>query len=408
MRIQHSSIKNAYRSYAAVYRQLSVVSGALYTRAIFCSIYFNTPTDPSYIRDIFSNTISFPFNTKSIRFFSGTSTAHLNIAPLSKHPVISAISIDVMFTAISLLTWIFICDLDVEALLENCCLYHVFPEHAEQIALDGPDVQETVQQEGHGVSTDPNVGRALTPVAQEPVPVPPVPTTMETRTPGKRAHPPKRNASTSTPASKKTTDPVGNANATSSASGSSSSSTTARAMAPPPLPPRLRPHPPQPTVSALVAHSAAAAADAIPAVNPAVGAAANAAANAPAPSAAPPATPARRGGARGGAGGAPPTRRSARVRDYRAKKGLSRSVDSDADSGSSSDSDSSSESEIESESESDVHSNSRSDFGHSARNETDDLTYARAGDSMAFALFMMLSGGLGALGAAVLGAETMA
>jgi hypothetical protein len=463
MRAQHTSTKNVYRCYTAVYRQLSTVSTILYIRAIFSSIYANTPSDPSYIQDVFSNTISFPINTKSMRFFSGTNTAGLNIAPLSKHPIISATSLDVMFIAISLLGWVYICNPDVEALLESSTLYYVVPSHEEQTASDDLGVREIIHQQGHNVFTDPNVARAPVSVTRERLPSPMAsrttgtrtPGTTETRTPMTRTRPRNRHVAPSTSASQGMVTPHQNMNSTASAhgsipssssAGSNSTSSSTRAMPPPLQPPRLRSS--QPVVSALVTRPAAAAAaaavaNAVTAGNPTIGAAVNAvtnatnpptanppAANPPAASAptatGPPATPARRGRARG----APPTRRSARVRDYKTKNGLTRSVDSEDDlhSDLDSDSDSDSESGPSSDSSSGLSSASGQSSGSSgsssgpsssssdvrsiprpasASNGIDDLTYARAGDAVALALFSMLTGGLGALGAAVLGAETM-
>jgi hypothetical protein len=450
MRAQYTSTKNVYRCYAAVYRQLSTVSTILYIRAIFSSIFSNTPSDPSYIQDVFSNTISFPFNTKSMRFFSGTSTAGLNIAPLSKHPIISATSLDVMFTAISLLGWVYICNPDVEALFESSTLYYVVPSHEEQTASDDLGVREIIHQQGHNVFTDPNVPRGPVSVTQERLPAPTASRTTGTRTPMTRTRPRNRYVAPSTSASKGMVSPHQNMNSTASAhgsipssssAGSNSTSSSTRAMPPPPLPPRLRSS--QPTVSALVTRSAAAAANAVRAGNPTIGAAVNAATNAANPPAAnppaanspaasapaasaptatgPPATPARRGRARG----APPTRRSARVRNYETKNGLTRSVDSEDDLHSDSDSDS--DSGPNSDSSSGFSSASGQSSGSSglsgssssssdirsiprpasASNGIDDLTYARAGEAVALALFSMLTGGLGALGAAALGAETM-
>jgi hypothetical protein len=454
MRAQHTSTKNVYHCYAAVYRQLSTVSTILYIRAILSSIYSNTPSDPSYIQDVFSNTMSFPINTKSMRFFSGTNTAGLNIAPLSKHPIISATSLDVIFTAISLLGWAYICDPDVEALLESSTFYYAVPSQKEQTASDDMGVQEIIHQQGHSVFTDPNMTRAPVSVTQGRLPAPTASGTTGTRTSGTtetktmtRTRPRNRYVAPSTSASQGMVSPHQNMNSTASAhgsipssssAGSNSTSSSTRAMPPPLLPPRLRSS--QPAVSALVTRSAAAAANAVTAGNPTIGAAVNATTNAANPPAAnppaanppaasaptatgPPATPARRGRGRG----APPTRRSARVRDYKTKNGLTRSVDSeddlhsdlnsdsDSESGPSSDSSSglspasgqssgSSDSSGSSSSSSDVRSIPRP---ASASNGIDDLTYARAGDAVALALFSMLTGGLGALGAAVLGAETM-
>jgi hypothetical protein len=443
MRAQHTSTKNVYRCYAAVYRQLSTVSTILYIRAIFSSIYSDTPSDPSYIQDVFSNTITFPINAKSMRFFSGTSAAGLNIAPLSKHPIISATSLDVMFAAISLLGWVYICNPDVESLLESSTLYYVIPRHTEKIVSDDLDVREIIDQQGHNVFTDPNGPRAPVSVTRERFPAPTAPRTTgtrtsgttETRTPMARTRPRNRYVAPSTSASKRMASPDRNINSTTSASGSNSSSSSAgsnstsssaRAMPPPPLPPRLRSS--QPAVSAPITRSAAA--NATTAGSFTAGTAAANATNAPAASApaaaGPPATPARRGRVRG----APSTRRSARVRDYKTKDALSRSVDSEGDLYSDLDSDSDSDSGPSSESSSGLSSSSgqSSSSGSSdsssgcsgsssdvrsiprpasAGNGTDDLTYARAGDAVALALFSMLTGGLGALGAAVLGAETM-
>jgi hypothetical protein len=453
MRAQHTSTKNVYRCYAAVYRQLSTVSTILYIRAILSSIYSNTPSDPSYIQDVFSNTISFPINTKSMRFFSGTNTAGLNIAPLSKHPIISATSLDVMFTAINLLGWVYICNLDVEALLESSTFYYVVPSQEEQTASDAMGVQEIIHQQGHNVFTDPNMARAPVSVTQGRLPAltasgttgTRTSGTTETRTPMTRTRPRNRYVAPSTSAFQGMVSSHQNMNSTASAhgsipssssAGSNSTSSSTRAMPPPLLPPRLRSS--QPAVSALVTRSAAAAANAFTAGNPTISAAVNATTNAANPPAAnppaanppaasaptatgPPATPARRGRGRG----APPTRRSARVRDYKTKNGLTRSVDSEDDLHLELDSDSDSESGPSSDSSGGLSSGSSGSSGSSsgpsssssdarstprpasASNGIDDLTYTRAGDAVALALFSMLTGGLGALGAAVLGAETM-
>jgi hypothetical protein len=225
MRAQYTSTKNVHRCYAAVYRQLSTVSTILYIRAIFSSIYSNTPSDPSYIQDVFSNTLSFPFNTKSMRFFSGTNTAGLNIAPLSKHPIISATSLDVMFTAISLLGWVYICNLDVEALIESSTLYYVVPSYGEQTASDDLGVREIIHQQGHNVFTDPNVPRSPVSVTQERLPAPTASRTtgtrtsgtIETMTPMTRTRPRNKYVAPSTSASQGMASPHQNMNSTASA-----------------------------------------------------------------------------------------------------------------------------------------------------------------------------------------------
>jgi type IV secretory pathway VirB10-like protein len=57
---------------------------------------------------------------------SGMSTTGQKLKRISKHPVISVTSVDIAFTAISLLAWTFTRNLDVNAMLENS-LYSYFP-----------------------------------------------------------------------------------------------------------------------------------------------------------------------------------------------------------------------------------------------------------------------------------------
>ena len=55
---------------------------------------------------------------------------------ISTHPAVSVTSLDVLFTTISLLTWTFIRDLDVDAILENSVLSFLAPKHEKRVAFE--------------------------------------------------------------------------------------------------------------------------------------------------------------------------------------------------------------------------------------------------------------------------------
>jgi hypothetical protein len=65
--------------------------------------------------------------SKTDRFLSGIAATAGRLKLVSKHPLISATGSDVFFTTLSLLTWTFIRNLDVDSILENSILSFLAP-----------------------------------------------------------------------------------------------------------------------------------------------------------------------------------------------------------------------------------------------------------------------------------------
>jgi hypothetical protein len=130
---QHVSKTAAHRSYARVFRFLSIASFVLYWRLFITNVSANTPNEHHHVWDIFTNSVN---KSKTNRVFSGISTTGQRLRHISKHPVISVTSLDVLFTVVSLLAWTFTRDLDVDAILENSILSFLVPKHEKHVAFE--------------------------------------------------------------------------------------------------------------------------------------------------------------------------------------------------------------------------------------------------------------------------------
>ncbi|CAO2652573.1 Nn.00g008560.m01.CDS01 [Neocucurbitaria sp. VM-36] len=130
---QHTSKAAAHRSYAKVFYVLSIASFLLYWRLFISRIYVNTPNEESHIWNVFSNSVG---KKKPNRLLSGISITGQKLKHISKDPAISVTSLDVLFTTISLLTWTFTRDLDVDAILENSILSFLAPKHEKHVAFE--------------------------------------------------------------------------------------------------------------------------------------------------------------------------------------------------------------------------------------------------------------------------------
>lgn len=73
--------------------------------------------------------------SKPNRLLSGISITGQKLKRISKHPAISVTSLDVLFTTISLLTWTFTRDLDVEAILENSIFSFLVRKEEKHVAF---------------------------------------------------------------------------------------------------------------------------------------------------------------------------------------------------------------------------------------------------------------------------------
>jgi hypothetical protein len=156
---RHLTKAAAHRSYARVFRFLSVVSFGLYWMLYFASIVDNTPTEHHHVWNVFTNSVN---QSKSSRVMSGMSTTGQKLKRISKHPVISVTSVDIVFTVVSLLAWSFTRNLDVNAMLENSFysyLPHVISKPEKHVAFR----DETVASESTAEPEAEPVVEAITP-----------------------------------------------------------------------------------------------------------------------------------------------------------------------------------------------------------------------------------------------------
>jgi hypothetical protein len=173
---QHTSKASAHRSYAKVFHWLSVAALFVYLRVFYTTISANTPHEHRYLYErvasFFGHTEDKP--ATNILLAALVNTAH-QLKRISKHPIISVTSTDVLFSAVSLLAWTFTRNLDVEALLDSSALFFLVPKHEKQVAFEA-DVKR------------------LADLHSEPEPEPEPEPIMETTTPRKRGRPAKNKA----------------------------------------------------------------------------------------------------------------------------------------------------------------------------------------------------------------------
>jgi hypothetical protein len=134
---QHVSRSAAHRSYTKVFHFLSIVSFVLYWTMVVANVSDNTPKEHHHhFWDVFKNSVELKAdNSWSNRVLTGISTTGQKLKHISKHPIISVTSLDVLFTAISLFTWTFTRDLDVDAIMENSILSFFVPKHEKHVAF---------------------------------------------------------------------------------------------------------------------------------------------------------------------------------------------------------------------------------------------------------------------------------
>jgi hypothetical protein len=135
---QHVSRTAAHRSYARVFRFLSITSSVLYWTMLVANISDNTPKQRRHhFYDRFSSSVGLKADESlSNRLLNGISTTGQNLKHISTHPILSVTSLDVLFTAISLLAWTFTRDLDVDAIMENSILAWFVPKHEKHVAFE--------------------------------------------------------------------------------------------------------------------------------------------------------------------------------------------------------------------------------------------------------------------------------
>lgn len=132
---QYTSKAAAHRSYMKVFYVLSLGSFLLYWRLFVSNVYANTPLEHSHIWDVFTSSIGKREASKPNRLLAGISITGQKLKHISKHPAISVTSLDVLFTTISILTWTFTRNLDVDGILENSILSFLAPKHEKHVSF---------------------------------------------------------------------------------------------------------------------------------------------------------------------------------------------------------------------------------------------------------------------------------
>jgi hypothetical protein len=143
---QHVSRTAAHRSYARVFRFLSITSSVLYWAMFVANIFDNTPKQRRHhFYDRFTSSVGLKADESwSNRVLNGISTTGQNLKHISTHPILSVTSLDVLFTAISLLTWTFTRDMDVDAIMDNSILAWFVPKHEKHVAFED-DTKQVVE-----------------------------------------------------------------------------------------------------------------------------------------------------------------------------------------------------------------------------------------------------------------------
>lgn len=123
---------------------MAVASFLLYWRLFASTIASNQQKTHEHFWDLFTNTIGLTHkNRKANQLLHAVSNTGQRLKQISKHPAISATSLDVLFTAISLLAWNFTRNLDIDAILENSILSFLVTKPEKHVAFED-DVKRLV------------------------------------------------------------------------------------------------------------------------------------------------------------------------------------------------------------------------------------------------------------------------
>ena len=139
--MSHPTKAHAHRSYATVFHFLAIVSFVFYARVFYLNMRDSVPAPPHYIWDVFSNAIGRD-TSRTNRLLQGLAAFTRKLSKISQHPALSVTSLDVLFTSLSLLTWTFTRDLDVEALLESSLISFLVPSHRQHVRFFEPIIKK--------------------------------------------------------------------------------------------------------------------------------------------------------------------------------------------------------------------------------------------------------------------------
>jgi hypothetical protein len=139
--ISHPTKAHAHRSYATVFHFLAIVSLVFYARIFYITMRDSVPAPPNAVWELFANAVGRD-TSRTNRLLQGFGTVARKLSKVSAHPALSVTVLDVLFTGLSLLTWTFTRDLDVEALLDSSILSFLVPKHREHIRFFEPIIKK--------------------------------------------------------------------------------------------------------------------------------------------------------------------------------------------------------------------------------------------------------------------------
>ncbi|KAJ4987121.1 hypothetical protein SVAN01_07409 [Stagonosporopsis vannaccii] len=139
--IAHPTKAHAHRSYATVFHFLAIVSFVFYARVFYLNMRDSVPAPPNPVWDLFANAVGRD-TSRTNRLLQGFGAFARKLSKVSQHPALSITSLDVLFTSLSLLTWTFTRDLDVEALLESSILSFLVPTHRQHVRFFEPLIRK--------------------------------------------------------------------------------------------------------------------------------------------------------------------------------------------------------------------------------------------------------------------------
>ncbi|KAL1598208.1 hypothetical protein SLS59_006892 [Nothophoma quercina] len=139
--ISHPTKAHAHRSYATVFHFLSIVSFVFYARIFYVTVRDTVPAPPNAVYELFANAVGRD-TSASNRLLQGFGLVARKLSKISQHPALSVTVLDVLFTSISLLTWTFTRDLDVEAILDSSILSFLVPKHRAHVRFFEPLIKK--------------------------------------------------------------------------------------------------------------------------------------------------------------------------------------------------------------------------------------------------------------------------
>ncbi|KAF2799715.1 hypothetical protein K505DRAFT_321021 [Melanomma pulvis-pyrius CBS 109.77] len=157
---QHISKASAHRSYVRAFQVLGAASFLLYWKLFATTVFDNTPPQQSSVYDLLKHSIGKHDPSKTDRFLTGIASTADKLKLVSTHPLVSTTGCDVFFATLSLLTWTFTRNLDVDSILEDSILSFLASSKAEKhVAFEEGEHNSEVED----IESDAQSVRATTP-----------------------------------------------------------------------------------------------------------------------------------------------------------------------------------------------------------------------------------------------------